>query len=359
MSDSVTLRNGETLDISVLNPPIPDHMAHLVWWDIAKQELISGAVSHWLHTAYYVGRINGSFAGSLACYKPADTHDIGVIEFVKTEEHHRQKGIADAILGLALDHFRVCGGMALYLCTANPAAGALYEKHGFKYHLGDGMRYLASGFEHFDETYFGYSGAGTVRNAHWGDLPRVSALYNHGQPEWLIKDYLSQAFVDTRFEQHFVKLLKRTEGNEGFFLVMESPERSVVGAAALFRFDSYYEQHAAELTIRIVLAYDAHIGDLFSEVEKRARSPGISILQIHTAQCDTSLLAHLKDAGFSEQGRLKEHLMTDEGTIDMLIYRKRLADPPDLLYTRDHYYGGRFGWQQHKIDQEGASCQSK
>ena len=359
MSDSVTLHNGETLHISVLNPPLADNLTHLVWWNIAKPELVSGAVSPWLHTAYYVGKINGSIAGTLACYKPADTHDIGVIEFVKTEEQHRHKGIADAILGLAIDHFRTSGGKALYLCTANPSAGALYEKHGFKYHLGDGMRYLAPGFENFDETNFRYSGAGTVRNAHWGDLPRVSALYNHDQPDWLIKDYLSQSFVDTRFEQHFMKLMKRTEGDDGDYLVMESPEHSVVGAAAILRFDSYYEQHVAELTLRVVPAYDDHIGEMFLMAEERARNLGISIPQIHAAQCDTSQLAHLKDAGFSEQGRFKEHLMTDEGLIDMLIYRKRLGTPPARTYTRDHYYGGRFVWQQNKIDQEGATCQSK
>ena len=36
--------------------------------------------------------------------------------------------------------FEKKGGLALLLCTANPIAGSLYEKHGFWYTIGDGMQ---------------------------------------------------------------------------------------------------------------------------------------------------------------------------------------------------------------------------
>ncbi len=42
-----------------------------------------------------------------------------------------------------IERFLADGGMALDLWTSNPVAGRLYERHGFWYSVGDGMRYIA------------------------------------------------------------------------------------------------------------------------------------------------------------------------------------------------------------------------
>ena len=49
----------------------------------------------------------------------------------------------------SLADFQARGGVAMYLCTTNPDAFALYASEGFSELIGDGMRYLAPGHEVF------------------------------------------------------------------------------------------------------------------------------------------------------------------------------------------------------------------
>ena len=170
-----------------------------------------------------MGEIDGEVVGSMSYYAPTDTRDVGVVEFVRTEEEHRGKGIASALMNCLIQRFRADDGIALYLCTTNPIAGSLYEKYGFWYHLGDGMRYLAPDAGDFDQTYLAFYGEAHIRDATWADLPRASALYNHREPRWLIKDYFTQTFRETRFESHFVRLMRQIEDRNGAFVVLENP----------------------------------------------------------------------------------------------------------------------------------------
>ena len=172
----------------------------------------------------------------MSYYAPTDTRDVGVVEFVRTEEEHRSKGIASALMDCLIRRFRADDGVALYLCTTNPIAGSLYEKYGFWYHLGDGMRYLAPDAGDFDQTYLAFCGPAHIRDATWADLPRASVLYNHPEPRWLIKDYFTQTFRETRFESHFVRLMRQIEDQNGAFVVLENREQRLVGTAVLKRF---------------------------------------------------------------------------------------------------------------------------
>ncbi len=352
LPETILLQSGEPLKISVLHPPLPDEWFHLVWWDVIRDELVSGTVSPWLYTPYFIGSIYGEFAGAMTYYTPADTRDVGVVEFVQTVENHRRKGVASALLQYLIDRFRDDGGMALYLCTANPGAGTLYENYGFRHHVGDGMRYLAPGCDAFDETYFGYNGPGQVRDAHWGDLPRATALYNHHQPRWLVKDYISHCFSDTRYEQHFSKLMKQTEGDAGAFVVLENQGHRVVGAAAATRYNTYYEQHVADLTFRVIPEYLGQAADLIRAIESKATRLHITILQIQISDRDEEQKNLLYDAGFSEAGRLRQQLLLDDGTADLLIYRKHLSHDARHIRGRDDYYGSRFQWQEERVRRE-------
>ena len=274
------------------------------------------------------------------------------MEFVQTVDTHRTKGVASALLQNLLKRFRDDGGMALYLCTANPGTGMLYGNHGFRHHVGDGMRYLAPGCDAFDETYFGYNGPGQVRDAHWGDLPRARAPYNHHQPRWLVKDYISHCFSDTRYEQHFLKLMKQTEGDAGVFVVLESQGHRVVGATAVTRYDTYYEQHVADLTFRVIPEYLEQAADLIDAIESKATRRHISILQTQIADRDEEQKTLLLDAGFSEGGLLRQQLLLDDGTVNLLIYRNHLSHDARHFRRRDDHYGSRFQWQEERVRKE-------
>ena len=248
-----------------------------------------------------------------------------------------------------IGRFREDGGQALYLCTNNPIAGHLYERHGFRYHVGDGMRYLAPDVLKFDETYWSNCGRALVREATWGDLPELSALYNHQEPNWLIKDYLTQSFSETRYESHFVKVMRRIENGRGAYFVLENPDGHVVGATAMERKGTFVEQHVATLGFRIVPGYEPQLGELLEAVEKRARSISIRTLQVPIASCDRHQGELARAAGFGEEARLKDRLRLTEGYADLLIFGKTITETVEPFREVDDYYGTRKKWQRERV----------
>ena len=220
----VFLRNGEAMRLRVCEPPFDDGHAGLCWWRDVADDLMAGQLRPWLHTPYFLGYLGQELAGYLSLWTPTDRRDVGLVEFVWTAEPDRRKGIASALLGRLVADFSEAGGQALYLCTTNPHAGHLYESHGFRYLVGDGMRRLAPEAADFDRKYLGHTGAATTRATTWADLPRAAVLYNHAEPRWFLKDPLSDSYRDTRYESHFVKVFRRLEGGRGGSWVLESPE---------------------------------------------------------------------------------------------------------------------------------------
>lgn len=348
MNNRVTLRSGEELTIRMIEPPLGAYTDKVGCWLEVKDDLLSGNLTPWLFTPYFVGEIGGKVVGSMSYYVHTEKRSIGVVEFVQTGESYRGKGIANALMHQLIKCFRKDGGQALYLCTNNPIAGHLYERHGFSYHVGDGMRYLAPDFLKFDETYWRNCGEAFVRNATWGDLPELSALYNHPEPNWLIKDYLTSSFSETRYESHFVKVMRRIENGRGSFSVLENPKGHVVGAAAIERKGTFVEQHVATLGFRITPEYESQLGELLIDVEDRARSILIRTLQIPMASCDHHQCELVRAAGFEEEVRLKDRLRLEEGYVDLLVFGKTTTDIVEPFREVDNYYGTRKKWQAER-----------
>ena len=172
---TVRLGTGEELTVRVCEPPFPGGTEDLCWWRDVAGDLMAGNLRPWLHTVWYLGEIDGERAGYMSCWSPGHSREVGLVEFVWTAEAHRRKGIASLLLGRLVEDFTRAGGLALYLCTTNPHAGRLYEGCGFRYFVGDGMRYLAPGAGDFDGDYLGGGGPAVVREATWADLPKVAA----------------------------------------------------------------------------------------------------------------------------------------------------------------------------------------
>ena len=128
------LKSGETLLVSEVEPPLGAFAGKVgCWWEAVEEDLLSGAFAPWLLSPYYIGEIRGEAAGYLTCLTPARNPRGRLVEFVSTSEEHRGKGVATALLRQLIVRFEANGGLALYLCTTNPAAGRLYESCGFDY----------------------------------------------------------------------------------------------------------------------------------------------------------------------------------------------------------------------------------
>ena len=348
-TETVQLKTGEQLVIKTLHPPLHDYVDKVGCWGDIRDDLLNGELTEWLFTPYFVGEIDGEVVGSMSYYTPTDTRDVGVVEFVRTEEEHRSKGIASALMDCLIRRFRVDDGIALYLCTTNPIAGSLYEKYGFWYHVGDGMRYLAPDTGDFDQTYLAFHGPAEIRDATWADLPRASALYNHREPRWLIKDYFTQTFRETRFESHFVRLMRQIEDQNGAFVVLETREQRLVGTAVLKRFETFQEQHIATLSFRVCPSYFKQGTELLTAAAEKAKALSIQALQIYIADCDDDQKEMVVTAGFAEEVRLHNRLYDGENWIDMLVYTLWLPAVTPLRSEGD-YYGNREPWQAERVE---------
>lgn len=346
---TVVLGSGETLTVRVVSPPLGPYADEVGCWSHVRDDMLAGRMSDTLTVRYFVAEIGGEVVGSMGCYAPRSTPDVGLVEFVETDERHRRKGIASTLLGRLIADFRSDGGKALLLCTTNPIAGSLYEKHGFWYTVGDGMMYVSPDAPSFPNDYLSHTGSASTREAEWGDLPGASLLYNSPEPDWIIKDYLTNSFRDTRFERHFTQQMRGSEEGRGAVLVLESPTNSVVGLAAFHRMDSYYEQHVATLTFRVSPAYYPQAGDLLRHALQRASELSLEILRVHVADVDEEQKRIVRSAGFMETARFPGHLRDDSRSIDLLIYTHEIGTAGHPPRGRGDYYGGRQTWQNLRV----------
>ena len=357
-SRTVRLGTGERLDIRVCEPPFPGGGEDLCWWRDVSADVMAGKLRPWLRTAWYIGEIEGERAGYMSCWSPADSREVGLVEFVWTAEAHRRKGIASVLLGRLVEDFTRAGGLALYLCTTNPHAGRLYEGCGFDYLVGDGMRYLAPGAGDFDRDYLGGGGPAVVRDATWADLPRAAVLYNHPEPRWIVKDWLSRCFRDTRYESHFLKTFRRLEGGRGLCLALENAGGRLVGLATVERRDTFAEQHTAVLSFRVAPAFMSRSAALLGAAVERCTALGIAVLNVYAADCDADQKQLLEEAGFAEEARFRDRLRAGDGYVDLVVYGRRVSLPAPAPFGEGDYYGGRQPWQRQRLAEAGGGTPS-
>ena len=344
------LKSGEMLRVRLIEPPLGGYEDKVgCWWTDVREELLRGDFAQWLFTPYFVGELDGRVVASMTYYTAVEARDVGVVEFVSTDVDHRGKGVASAVMQVLLERFREDEGLALYLCTTNPIAGRLYEKHGFRYCVGDGMRYLSPDEVDFDQTYLSFCGPAQVRPSTWGDLARFAVLYNSSEPRWLVKDYPRRVFRDTRFESHFIRMMRGAEDAKGTVLALENPRKRVVGAVALTEVDSFYEQHIKTLSFRICPAYLHQTEELLLAAIQKARDLSTEILQVHIAACDEEQQRLVKTVGFEPEARLRGYLRDGDEREDLLIYTLRLPEVKQLVRERGDYYGGRQEWQAVRL----------
>lgn len=349
LARKVPLRDGSTLAIEITQPPFARSCDwnRLCWWPLIREDMMEGRLNRWMHASHFIGRIGGEVAGTMCYYAPGDTRDVGALQFVSTEERFRRRGVGSALVRALVEHFIAQGGRALYLCTSSPVAGHLYESHGFRYHVGDGMRFLAPGAADFDRRWFA-GGAATIRDAHWGDLARLCVLYNHPDPAWLLKDPLSESFRDTRYESHFIRVMRAIEDGDGAFLVLETSDSRVVGAVAFRRFDTFCEQHVAYLSFRLGRAHFDRAADLLDAAAERAAALGIGQLAMMVAAEDDEQRRLAESAGFAEGARWPRRLRSGDGFTDLLFMLCEVA-PAAPGRPRESYYGERKPWQSERV----------
>ena len=349
---TVRLANGEALTIRVLEPPLGDYAERIeYWWRDIREPLVAGDLAETSLDRFIVGELQGEYVGSMTYATARRRSEVAVLGMVWTRPDQRRKGIATQLLRQTIADFRALGGMAMYLCTTNPNAYALYHKQGFRPLIGDGMRYLAPGCEDFDRTYFAHDGPASIRPGTWGDLAPVSSLYNQPQPDWFIKDYPRRVFRDIRYEGHYRRVWLPTQERQGAVLVLENRRQRVVGIASTVAVDSYVEQHTHVVDCWACPAYLAQLPELLSAVVERTRAAGAETLQAHLAEGDRAKQQIFQEAGFREEARLTDRLRVDAepaGRQDLCVYHLSLDGRASPAHPASGFYGARPAFQSRR-----------
>lgn len=347
---AVELRSGELMEIRVLRPPLaPEDAVHIGAWQKLREDLIAGNLLASLDTVFFIGSIGKATVGSLGYYTPADTHDVGIVEFVQTDDGHRRKGIARALMQALIYDFESSGGQALYLCTRNPHAGALYEQLGFEYLTGDGMRRINPSVNAFDDNYLGGHGTAIIRDTTWADLPRAAVLYNHPEPSWMLKDPITHCYQSTRYERHFVDMRVEIKSTGGASLALTAPDERLVGLSSFSPGHSFFDQHVATMSFRNSPAYFDQAAELLGATITRAQTHGVRDLRIPIADGDDDQYNLLIQAGFTLLTRMADGLRDGEVWRDLLWMTCRTADTVPPARKQEMFYAERKDWQHDQL----------
>ena len=135
----------------------------------------------------------------------------------------------------------------------------------------------------------------------------------------------------------------------GALLVLEASGSRVVGAVAFRRFDTFCEQHVAELSFRLGPAHFDRAADLLDAAAERAAAFGIAQLALSVAAEDDEHRQLAESAGFAEGARWPRRLRSAGGFADLLIMLREVAPAASPSKPRESYYGERRPWQAERV----------
>ena len=164
------LRDGSTLAIEIAEPPFDRSCdwKRLCWWPLIREEMMEGKLGRWMHAPHFIGRIDGRSQAPCATTRRRTPATLPRCSSSPPRSASGAAASARRWWGRSsVTSPRTAAGHST-CARRNPVAGHLYESHGFRYHVGDGMRFLAPGAADFDRRWFA-GGAATIRDAHWGD----------------------------------------------------------------------------------------------------------------------------------------------------------------------------------------------
>lgn len=185
------------------------------------------------------------------------------------------------------------------------------------------------------------AGPARVRAATWGDLARVSALYNQPTLDWLIKDYPRRVFRDQRYEGHFRQGWLAARAGRGHTLVLENPLRRIVGISCAIEGESFFEQHVLTFDCWACPAYLPQLPDLIAALVEQAATGATEVIQTWVAASDGERQSLLSSAGFREEARLANCLRLGNDRDDLLVYALSLNRRMPPARPPSAYYGAR------------------
>ncbi len=233
----VDLRNGELLEIEVIECPDTDQAEELSLFYAHKEE-------HWLwqieralrspmdtlETRFYTGRTNRDLAGAVCTY---EHHGVGIFSHVYTEPRWRGLGIASKIVKALLDDFKVRGGAFLTLGT-DPGSQSyrIYERAGFRPVTETSGTMVWESHSGIFEKYFSPQ-ACRAESIAWHHWPLLCAAMAKEAGGIYAKSWYTHPWV--WFENDFLLMMQQVDRGEARASVLEGEQGSALGYGLLLR----------------------------------------------------------------------------------------------------------------------------
>ncbi len=314
-----TLKSDEVMEVGVINAPDQPHadeikkfLAHKPqFFDWHIERCVTESLDE-LETRFYVGKVDGIIITNIMTVE----HDgIGILGHVYTLPDQRRKGACKGTMAFQMKDFRQKNGRALYLGTGyNGHPYRIYHSFGFesvypetgfmKYHVND----------NFEETYFAPTTA-HPKDIEWHDWPKLTAL--SAIVGWdILRSLLWNVYGPTNLESGFLTFKHTLEVSDVLddakFLATQ--DGVIVGWAAVNR-DSKWRHNIALLDIFFHPNFVDSVPLLLSSL----KFPELKV-QCYIDSTAEKKAEVLENAGFSCEGRFKNHIEFRGEKYDVLVF---------------------------------------
>ena len=337
----VTLRDGATMTVRLMEPPEEDYARRLLHFLRHKdddsmrgiRQRVLGQYADRCIDRYFVGEVEGRIVGQVWYGLPriddGRTFGIGNFGHVYTDPDWRGQGIAHEITGIVVDDFNAEPIGSCLLCTAGRGAGRIYLDYGFET-IPPGGSYgpmglikpsAAPSFAALDERYFAPGLPVTVRPGHIGDRHDLDRMLDFSAPWIVARERWHLTGLAARVPT-FISALHYVEDGRGLIGVLQTTTGSLVGHAFVLALGSRWETGLRVFDIVVHPHYLADGAALAAETLDLAREADATDIHATVAACDEEKLALLQAVGFAERYRYNEAFACSDGTrCDVLLLR--------------------------------------
>ncbi len=337
----VTLRDGATMTVRLMEPPEEDYARRLLHFLRHKdddsmrgiRQRVLGQYADRCIDRYFVGEVEGRIVGQVWYGLPriddGRTFGIGNFGHVYTDPDWRGQGIAHEITRIVVDDFNAEPAGSCLLCTAGQGAGRIYLDYGFET-IPPGGSYgpmglikpsAAPSFAALDERYFAPGLPVTVRPGHIGDRHDLDRMLDFSAPWIVARERWHLTGLAARVPT-FISALHYVEDGRGLIGVLQTTTGSLVGHAFVLALGSRWETGLRVFDIVVHPHYLADGAALAAEALDLAREADATDIHATVAACDEAKLALLQAVGFAERYRYNEAFACSDGTrCDVLLLR--------------------------------------
>ena len=332
----VNLKTGEPLTASLVEPPQPDYatrLCHFLRHKAPREfrgiaQRLQGRYAEHCLDRYFVGEMAGRIVGQVWYGLPRAGTGVGNFGHVYTDPEQRGKGIATALVRLAVaDFHRQPHGRCL-LCSAGAGAAPIYRQFGFEFispGASSGPMALinpqtASSFADLEERHFAPGLDTTVRLGHIGDRHDCDRLLDFSRGLRELRPRWHAAFVASQVPT-FIDALFAAEDGKGIVTVLASRAGSVLGYAYVLALGSVWEPDLKILDFILHPNYLDQAGRFVRETAALAAAAGTPDIHAFAAACDREKVAALDAGGFREAHRFPGKFRLGPAQHDLLLLR--------------------------------------